>query len=211
MQLSAKRLKSVFIPSPEQEDRRELTRLRSTYVKERNRTAARLKHKANYHGLIGPDDSRTVCEKWLTIVLEKPMGKYTRYVFEELTEEWRRFDRKVKEISKRIEEQTSEDIEAEKVYRSDKGIGPTAARILANELGDMMLFSSEKSLFCYTSFTPCEYSSGDHVRKGHISRQGKGILRSILVQCCWGQSNMIQALWKYLRDCREEQVKSERL
>jgi transposase len=66
-----------------------------------------------------------------------------------------------------------------------KGVGKTSARVLANELGDMSQFSSERSLFSYTGLTPCEYSSGEHTRKGHISRQGKSILRSILNQCSW--------------------------
>jgi transposase len=49
----------------------------------------------------------------------------------------------------------------------------------------MSQFSSERALSSYTGLTPCEYSSGEHVRKGHISRQGKPVLRSILVQCAW--------------------------
>jgi transposase len=81
--------------------------------------------------------------------------------------------------------QASEDPEAERVYRSVKGVGKTAARILANELGDMSQFASEDALFSYTGLTPSEYSSGEHTRKGHISRQGKPILRSTLVQCSW--------------------------
>ena len=49
----------------------------------------------------------------------------------------------------------------------------------------MSQFSSERDLFSYTGLTPSEYSSGEYVRRGHISRQGKPILRSVLVQCSW--------------------------
>ena len=49
----------------------------------------------------------------------------------------------------------------------------------------MSHFSSERDLFSFTGLTPREHSSGEHTRKGHISRQGKPILRKTLVQCSW--------------------------
>jgi len=33
--------------------------------------------------------------------------------------------------------------------------------------------------------TPSEYSTGDNVRRGHISRQGSARLRHILVEAAW--------------------------
>jgi len=39
----------------------------------------------------------------------------------------------------------------------------------------MSQIASEGKLSSYTGLTPGEYSSGEHVRKGHISRQGKPI------------------------------------
>jgi len=185
IQLAASRLKGIFIPSPEVEDRRELTRLRSTLVKDRNRIATRLKHKANYHSLIGPEDSQKVCNQWITRLLTLKMKLGLKYVIEELVDQWKSFNVKIKRLNELLKEQSVEDEKHEKVYRSVNGVGSTTARVLANELGDMSQFSSERALFSYTGLTPCEYSSGEHVRKGHISRQGKPILRSLLVQCSW--------------------------
>ena len=62
-------------------------------------------------------------------------------------------------------------------YLSDLGKVP--------ELGDMRHFLNEKNLFCYTGLTPSEYSSGEHIRQGHISRQGRSILRRILTEASW--------------------------
>lgn len=185
LQLSVGRLKGIFVPSREQEDRRELTRLRSTFVKDRNRVAARLKLKANYHGLIGPSDSKKVSNRWIAQIRKKEMMPGLRYAMETLIHEWESLNQKIKEIGKLLTEQAKEDKETEKVYTSAKGIGKTAARILANELGDMSQFLSEGALFSYTGLTPSEYSSGEHTRRGHISRQGKSILRCILIQCSW--------------------------
>lgn len=48
-----------------------------------------------------------------------------------------------------------------------------------------MQFSNEGKLFAFCGLTPREYSSGEHKRLGHITRQGKPILRKVLVQAAW--------------------------
>jgi transposase len=108
-----------------------------------------------------------------------------KYAMEALIKEWESLNQKIKELDKLLIEQAKEDKEIEKIYTGVKGVGKTSARILANELGNMSQFSSEDALFSYTGLTPSEYSSGEHTRRGNISRQGKSILRSILVQCSW--------------------------
>ena len=40
-------------------------------------------------------------------------------------------------------------------------------------------------MFRYLLFTPSEHSSGEHTRQGHITKQGKPLLRKILVQAAW--------------------------
>jgi transposase len=57
--------------------------------------------------------------------------------------------------------------------------------VLANELGDLQQFKNERQLFSYIGFTPSEHSSGEHTRQGHITKQGKPIVRKILVQAAW--------------------------
>lgn len=71
------------------------------------------------------------------------------------------------------------------MYQSVSGIGSTSARVLANELGDLQQFKNERQLFSYIGFTPSEHSSGEHTRQGHITKQGKPIVRKILVQAAW--------------------------
>lgn len=185
VQLSAGRLNCVHIPSPEMEDRRELTRLRDTLVKDRNRIACRLKQKANYHGLIGPDDSQKTCRSWINRLKAMEVRPGLKYVIEELASQWEQLNDKIKKLDKVLHEQAIADEKHETVYQSVCGVGKTSARALANELGDMSQFSSERQLFSYTGLTPAEYSSGEHVRKGHITGQGKPLLRRLLVQCSW--------------------------
>ena len=49
----------------------------------------------------------------------------------------------------------------------------------------MSYFDNERQLFSYTGLTPSEHSSGGHIRKGHISRQGKTVIRRVLVLASW--------------------------
>ena len=94
-------------------------------------------------------------------------------------------DAKLQEILKKLHEQAEKDKDIDVIYRSVPGIGALSARILSNELEAMQQFTNEKSLFSYTGLTPSEYSSGEYKRQGNISRQGKSILRKILVQVAW--------------------------
>ena len=90
----------------------------------------------------------------------------------------------LKKIEQKLKEQAAVDPH-ETLYRSAPGIGPLSARILSYELGDLTQFSNERQLFSYTGLTPSEFSSGDTVRKGHITGQGNKRVRSILNQAAW--------------------------
>jgi transposase len=92
---------------------------------------------------------------------------------------------KIGEIDQEIATQANKDGPTEMTYRSVPGIGPTSARVLANELGDMSQFNNERQLFSYMGLTPSEHSSGEHIRQGHITRQGRPLLRKILIQVSW--------------------------
>ncbi len=49
----------------------------------------------------------------------------------------------------------------------------------------------------YTGLTPCEYSSGEAIRRGHISKQGNSRLRAILVEAAWRAIKIDSALAEF--------------
>ncbi len=71
------------------------------------------------------------------------------------------------------------------IYKSAPGVGDITALKLKDELGNMSQFANEKQLFSYLGFTPVEHSSGEHVRQGHMSRQGRAVLRHIFIESAW--------------------------
>ena len=81
-------------------------------------------------------------------------------------------------------EQAKED-PLDAVYRSVPGVGPLISRILSTELSNMSQFRNERALFSFTGRTPSDCSSGGHIFREHISRQGNTRLCHMLVEAAW--------------------------
>lgn len=188
-QLSAHRLRGIYVPSVEQEAKRNVTRLRAKFCRNRVRVGIQFKSLLFTQGLINGDDDTKICQTWITKkLLEIEEGNYPRefyYTASYYAEEWKSLTLKTKDIEKQLRIQSESEKELQMIYESVPGVGLIHGRELANELGNMKQFRNEKQLFSYTGLTPSEYSSGEHIRQGHISRQGKSLLRSILVEAAW--------------------------
>jgi transposase len=166
-----------------------VSRLRSTFWKSRQQVGARLKSLLFTQGLIEEDDKTRLSKQWLMQKLseidKEVYPSDFQYAVKTYKEEWDHLTNKVKEIEDHLKNQAKSEKAIHQIYTSVPGIGLIHARQLANELGDMSQFRNEKQLFSYTGLTPSEYSSGEHVRQGHISRQGRSVLRKILVEASW--------------------------
>jgi transposase len=188
-QLAAERLHGNFVPSQEREEKRSVTRLRSTLMRKRLRAGQQIKALLFTQGLIEGEDDTILCERWLVEKLSQvAKAKFSEdfcFTLNHYAQQWRYLTQCVKDIEKKLKTQAHEDDGLQQIYESVPGIGPIHARQLANELGDMKQFRNEKRLFSYVGLTPSEHSSGEHVWMGHISRQGNPELRHILVEAAW--------------------------
>jgi len=185
VQLSHGRLKAIFVPTQQREGYREVSRLRDKIARDKRRVGNRLKSLLFRQGLLNADDDEKVSKKWVEKVVTFNCDDSIKYTIQVCADEWVYLSNKQKEIDKTLAKQALSDKKLEKIYRSSPGIGPVHARVLANELEDMSHFPNENSLFSFTGLTPSEYSSGQHKRQGHISRQGRSLLRKTLVQAAW--------------------------
>jgi len=183
--LSLGKLRGIFIPPVEQEDRRAVTRIRDAFIRERTRLACQIKALMYQYGLIGAEDERLVSSKWIKELDALQLLPGLKFALSQYSNLWLHVNAKIKEIDQEIAIQAEQDGPIEMIYRSVPGVGVTSARVLANELGDMSQFKNERQLFSYIGLTPSEHSSGEHIRQGHITRQGKPIIRKILVQVAW--------------------------
>lgn len=184
-QLSDGRLKGIYVPDPYREAYREVSRTREKIARDKRRVGTRLKSLLYRQGLYGADDDDEVSEKWFKKVIEFNCDSSVKFSIQVCIDEWIFLKIKLKEVDDELSRQASVDCKLEKIYRSVPGIGPINARVLANELEDMKHFTNEKQLFSFTGLTPSEHSSGEHKRLGHISRQGRSLLRKTLIQAAW--------------------------
>ena len=182
--LEAGRLKGIRVPTPQQEQQRLLTRTRQQLVEERSAIKNKIRMKAHQMGLIDPEDRREMTHKIVEEILAKTPSTEFTLTIEAHWEVWKSIETQIHRIEQKLKEQAKADSN-ETIYRSAPGIGSLSARILSNELGDLSQFENERQLFSYTGLTPSEFSSGETVRKGHITRQGNTRVRHVLNQAAW--------------------------
>jgi transposase len=66
-----------------------------------------------------------------------------------------------------------------------RGLELVAAVVVLAELGDLSRFRSPRDLMGYLGLVPSEDSTGDAVRRGHITKAGNRRVRRILVEAAW--------------------------
>jgi transposase len=194
VQLSVGRLKGICVPDIKRENFRLLSRHREMLSKERAKKATQIKSFLYKIGKMPYDQKNIVSKEWLRKILNLEFSYEECFCLKSFSQQWLQLSEDIRKIEAELSKQAKEDSELENIYKSIPGIGSTIARILANELGDMSQFPNERTLSSYTGLTPREYSSGEHRRLSHISRQGKPILRKMLIQAAWAAINCDQEL-----------------
>ena len=71
------------------------------------------------------------------------------------------------------------------VLQACRGVSLITAATFVAELGDLQRFKSPRMLMAYLGLTPSEYSSGDHCRRGAITKTGNSHVRRVLVEAAW--------------------------
>jgi transposase len=66
-----------------------------------------------------------------------------------------------------------------------RGIDLIAATALLAESGELTRFASPRELMAWLGMVPSEHSTGEHVRRGAITKAGNRRARSMLVECAW--------------------------
>lgn len=66
-----------------------------------------------------------------------------------------------------------------------RGIAHLGALTIASEVGDWRRFPAARTFMGFTGLVPSEYSSGESVHRGHITKAGNAHLRTQLVESAW--------------------------
>jgi len=182
-QLSTNQIKSIYIPTQEEEQRRSVSRGRDAVVRRRISVSNELKMKLYYLG-VDTKNIDTMSEKFLKKIEQMKFSGYDTFHIGELIGTYRELSLRIKRYNKMLEKQANEDSNTD-IYESIPGVGIISSRILANELGNMKRFKNERQLFSYLGLTPGERSSGEKIRRTSMTKQGSSHIRKTLIEIAW--------------------------
>lgn len=187
--LEAGILRPIFIPPLTVRGARELVRQRDRLQRLRRASMNRLKSLFLAHAIQVPFPrprhwGGAFC-RWLeTLTLEDTFLQETlheaRGVFFQLDTRLKQLDARLRQVA-RCEPYDASTALLTTVY----GIGELTALTLSVEVVDWSRFPSGEVFSAYVGLTPSQYSSGDKIRHGRITRTGNRILRSLLVEASW--------------------------
>ena len=186
--LSRGLLRENWVPPVELRYHRQVLRRRRQLMADQVRQQARIKAELLFYGIDVSGRRGRWSKGWVGQLwaLELP-DAYATWSFRRLLTVYELVREAVAQQTRLLRQLSGQPVYQEP-YRwltSLPGIGPITAMSILLELGDMRRFGRGEQLAAYVGLTPSQYSSGDHVRMGRITRVGKNYLRGLLIEAAW--------------------------
>ena len=187
--LESNMLKRVHVLTREDRADRELLRTRRQILEHRNDVARQIKSKLLFYGIRPPISAQTGWSKaFIRWIKDLSLGSEVLKIsfqslielYEYLTGQVIAFNREVVELSRSEKYQ-----KRAQLLRSVPGIGILIAMEILVEIQEMARFKRAEELASYIGLTPSEFSTGEHVRQGRITRCGNKRVRTCLVEASW--------------------------
>jgi len=200
----SKDARGIYIPTEEQQEERNLLRVRQKIIRDTTRVKNRIKFYLMYQGI---DTSFFEGRKWTRkyisllkeIELVTPSGTFALQTYIEeldnLEKQSSKLDLGVRELSK-----TDSYRENVELLCSVPSIGITSAMIILTEIGEITRFKTFDDLCSFFGLIPNTHSSGDNERVGHMTRRGNQFLKSIIIECAWTAVRKDPALLQYYKE-----------
>ena len=174
------RLAEAWIAPPILRELRELIRYRAKLVHLRTCLKAQVHSVLAKEGVTVPmTDLFGVGGQELLDHIE--LGKAYRIRVESLRELIDHFDREIAHLEGEIAPVFADDVGYHAI-QAIRGIGPVLAAIFVAEIGDISRFGSAPRLCSWAGLTPTHHESDEHVRRGHITKQGSRMVRWACVE-----------------------------
>lgn len=180
-------LTAVYVPNPEDEAIRDLTRAREEIVYTRTKAKQRLKSFLLRHDIRCPQSANwsEAHLRWLAEV--KLPHAASQVAYQEylncVTEATHREERMMREIQKHCKQWRL--YPAVQALMALRGVRMITASCIISELGDLSRFAHPKQLMSFLGLTPSENSSGERVKRGSITKTGNVHVRKALIEAAW--------------------------
>lgn len=182
-------LKSVYIPTAEQEQLLSLARHRSQLTRKLRQCKSHIKSMLLFHGVEVPvhfDNSNWTHDflNWLKeIEFENPMGTFSLrskiQLFEFVKQSYLESANQLRAYCRKYHK------EDYYLLKSIPGIGGFLASVIIAECGDIRRFSNENQFASFIGLVPGIYASGESEKSMGITPRSRSQLRSYLIEAAW--------------------------
>jgi len=158
-------------------------------VEHRNDVARQIKSKLLFYGVRSPFSEKGGWSKGFIRWIKELTLKWesVKVSFQSLIELYEYLTGQIMALNRKVAELSREDKYRERVklLRSVPGIGVLIAMEILVEVQDMGRFRRAEELASYIGLTPSEFSTGQYIRQGRITRCGNKRVRTCLVESSW--------------------------
>jgi len=181
-------LKNVHIPTEEARSHRQVFRQRRQLIEDRVRVQHRIKSALLFFGIEIPEQTGAFSRRYMDMLRKiRFSNRIHDRSFRILLDEYDHFSDQLERHTELIREIAALDTYRDRMalLTSIPGIGMLTAIEILVELQDVARFQSPEQLAAYLGLTPSQYSTGEKVHMGHITKVGKPHLRATLVEASW--------------------------
>jgi transposase len=198
-------LTPVWVPDAGHEALRDLVRAREAAKKDQLRHRHRLGKFLLRHGKRPTEAGKAWTQKYLNWIrihvhFEQPALeatlKYYREEVDHIAERIKTLEQAIDEAVKQAAPEIRAVIEALQALR---GVAQTTAATVVSELGNLSRFPNPSQLMGYSGLVSSEYTSGNRVQRGRITKTGNAHLRRVLVEAAWTYRHRANVQGRVLR------------
>ncbi|NIN62144.1 MAG: IS110 family transposase [Gammaproteobacteria bacterium] len=180
-------LSAVYVPEPQDEAMRDLSRARQDAVKATKKAKQRLKAFLLRHSVVftGRSQWSKAYFRWLAdIAMPFPAQQVALQEYIDAVHEGMgRVERLTDQIQQMVTGWRLAPIVS--ALQAARGVSLVVAVTLLAELGDLSRFDKPAQLMAHLGLVPSEHSSGESTKRGGITKTGNSHARRVLVEAAW--------------------------
>ena len=105
----------------------------------------------------------------------------TKFGADQLYKQFLAYDAQVKRYDRQLAELATQDVFCQEIQKI-AGIGPITATAIVATIGDANMFKNGREVSAWLGLVPRQYSSGEKMILGGISKRGDSYVRKLLIQ-----------------------------
>jgi transposase len=180
-------LRQVAVPTEEQEQDRQLIRLRDQVVDARRRVKQQIKSFLLQHGQAEPAGLAHWSKGSVQALRDMVLPATLRFCLDVMVMDLAHLDQQLGQVNNAIENLSREPRHASMTARLCKhpGVGVITAMQYRTELFRPERFANQRQVAAYLGLAPRVSQSGERHRTGPLLKAGRGRLRALLVEAAW--------------------------